>query len=389
MADGTLTGYSSYQNNVLQSVATGLSIDAVTAANFINAGNVTPLLQIGLSGNDLIHGSLGSDTLIGYGGNDVFIGGGGNDTIIGGSGTDTVIAQAGYRQSSFTNPTVAGTLTTPTGTDRLNSIKDSAFVDGRVTFDNGDHGAQVARLYLAALGRTADQGGLASWTYSIDHRASLQTLAAGFLGSPEFAARFPAAAGPDSGAFVEQLYQNVLHRGSDAAGKAAWVGQLDSAALSRANVLADFSESPENQASSALAAASGIWVADPIAAQVARLYDTAFGRLPDTGGLSGWTTSIEAGSTTLSQVAGDFVTSPEFLATYGALNASDFVTALYVNTLHRQPDQAGLAGWVNALAGGVSRGDVVVGFSESPEHMANTAANVLSNAPGQFGIKFA
>jgi serralysin len=40
----------------------------------------------------------------------------------------------------------------------------------------------------------------------------------------------------------------VLHRGADAGGASYWTGHLNAHDLSRAEVLAYFSESPENQA---------------------------------------------------------------------------------------------------------------------------------------------
>jgi serralysin len=72
----------------------------------------------------------------------------------------------------------------------------------------------------------------------------------------------------------------------------------------------------------------------------------------------------------LSQVAANFVASPEFAAKYGSLDDAQFVTLLYENALHREPDVAGLAFHVANLEGGMSRADVLVAFSESPENQA-------------------
>jgi hypothetical protein len=44
--------------------------------------------------------------------------------------------------------------------------------------------------------------------------------------------------------------------------------------------------------------------------------------------------------------------------------------------LHRAPDAAGLSAWVGDLNGGMSRAQVVVGFSESNEHIANLAPHI-------------
>jgi hypothetical protein len=121
----------------------------------------------------------------------------------------------------------------------------------------------------------------------------------------------------------------------------------------------------------------GLWVGNADAAEVARLYDTVLGRLPDTSGLANWTSSLESGSS-LQTVANGFVASAEFQNVYGALNNNDFVTLLYHNVLHRAPDTAGLNNWVTDRIGGESRAQVVVGFSESPEHIGNMAPHIDS-----------
>ena len=72
-------------------------------------------------------------------------------------------------------------------------------------------------------------------------------------------------------------------------------------------------------------------------------------------------------------VASGFVNSPEFQATYGALDDEAFVTLLYNNVLDRDPDATGLANWLQLLSEGASREEVVEGFAQSPEFVAKTA----------------
>ena len=106
------------------------------------------------------------------------------------------------------------------------------------------------------------------------------------------------------------------------------------------------------------------------AAQVTRLYDTVFDRAPDDAGLRFWTTALQNGAG-LDDVAELFVRSPEFRDTYGDVGQGEFVTLLYRNVLDREPDAAGQAFWTSALANGTAdRDDVVLAFSESPEHVA-------------------
>ena len=114
--------------------------------------------------------------------------------------------------------------------------------------------AQVARLYDTALGRRPDAAGLAGWTTQIRDGASLEAVAGAFAGSVEFRATYGALG---DAAFVERLYGNTLHRGSDPAGHAFWTAGLSSGQASRAGVVVGFSESAEHQALTADAILGG------------------------------------------------------------------------------------------------------------------------------------
>ena len=107
--------------------------------------------------------------------------------------------------------------------------------------------AEATRLYQAALNRAPDAPGLAATVDALQHGAAVDTVARGFVGSGEFDRAY-GALGND--AFIGQLYQNVLHRTTDASGKADWTAQLDTGA-SRAHVLAGFAESNENRVATA------------------------------------------------------------------------------------------------------------------------------------------
>ncbi|WP_158600896.1 DUF4214 domain-containing protein [Teichococcus wenyumeiae] len=74
---------------------------------------------------------------------------------------------------------------------------------------------------------------------------------------------------------------------------------------------------------------------------------------------------------------------------FGVPDDPGFVTALYRNSLHREPDAEGLMNWLAALANSASRVDVVLGFSESAEHVQQTASLTMGLHPGQGGIVFA
>lgn len=112
---------------------------------------------------------------------------------------------------------------------------------------------------------------------------------------------------------------------------------------------------------------------DGNAGQAYRIYQAAFDRTPDTGGLSYWIKSMDAG-TTLADVAEGFVRSDEFIYTYG-LNLADeaFVGGLYENILGREGEAAGISFWVDALENGTSRASILYGFSESAENVTGVA----------------
>lgn len=99
---------------------------------------------------------------------------------------------------------------------------------------------------------------------------------------------------------------------------------------------------------------------------VARLYQAFFHREPDLGGLNYWVNKHATG-TQLSKIAAKFAGSSEFTTTYGNVDNTDFVKLVYGNVLQRKPDAAGLAHWKAKLDAGMSRGDLMVAFSESSE----------------------
>mgnify|MGYP001077546109 CR=1 FL=1 len=121
-----------------------------------------------------------------------------------------------------------------------------------------------------------------------------------------------------------------------------------------------------------------------IAGEAYRLYKAAFDRTPDLTGLGFWIENLDSGVSLL-EAANGFINSAEFQADYG-VNPSDrdFVQLLYENVLDRQPDASGYEYWVSAMQNGLSRGQVLVEFSNSPENIQNVAplvANGIRYAP--------
>jgi subtilisin-like proprotein convertase family protein len=103
-------------------------------------------------------------------------------------------------------------------------------------------------------------------------------------------------------------------------------------------------------------------------AQAYRLYLATLDRAPDALGLNFQSARLDAG-TRLADVASGFVSSPEFQSTYGSLASEQLVDLLYRNVLERSAAPNEIAFHVSRLQSGASPSDIVVGFSESPEHI--------------------
>jgi serralysin len=116
------------------------------------------------------------------------------------------------------------------------------------------------------------------------------------------------------------------------------------------------------------------------AGQAYRLYQAALDRTPDERGLAGWIKFMDEGGA-LVNMAQQFIDSQEFRTKYGALDNSKFVNQLYLNVLDRNGEPAGIAGWVNGLANGLTRADVLKGFSESAENQANVLGQIKNGIP--------
>lgn len=106
---------------------------------------------------------------------------------------------------------------------------------------------------------------------------------------------------------------------------------------------------------------------------IVRLYDTVFDRAPDADGLAFWNGAADRGYG-LDAMADLFITAPEFAITYGQPDHLSFVRSMYENVLDRPGEAEGVSFWVRALEQGLAdRSDIVVGFSESAEHIAQMA----------------
>ncbi len=364
-------------NRIESSASATLGQNAVTlkllgVADLNGTGNSLNNILIGSKGDNALNGGAGDDFIYGNGGMDILRGDADDDAIDGGSDSDL----AGFDGLARTygigwdGTSWSGSVATAgsDGTDTLTSIEMLSFMDGYYLSGNA---AVTARMYDSAFNRDADEGGLMNWTASLDGGLSVVNMANGFMGSAEFTQTY---GGLNNTQFVTLLYNNVLDRGPDQGGLAHWVGQLDTSAATRADILYGFSESPEHigmMASSLVG--SSIWLGDTEAEAIARLYYATLDRGPDAGGLYNWISAFDNG-TAFNTIASGFINSQEFQNVYGALNNGQFVTLLYNNVLDRAPDSGGYNHWTGGLGNGTyTREDVVIGFSNSQEFQISTA----------------
>lgn len=100
----------------------------------------------------------------------------------------------------------------------------------------------IHRLYVALLGRVADDAGIAYWSALHQRGETMTSIARQIAISPEFAANFGT---PDDRSFVALLYRHVFEREPDAGGLTYWLDVLADGRASRAHMIVLFVDSEE------------------------------------------------------------------------------------------------------------------------------------------------
>lgn len=110
---------------------------------------------------------------------------------------------------------------------------------------------------------------------------------------------------------------------------------------------------------------------DGMAGKAYRLYQAAFDRKPDAGGLGYWLAVLDGGAS-MQGVAAGFLQSAEAQSLYGSNPANGaWITSLYQNVLHRAPDPGGYGYWTMLLdQKHITQVDALLGFADSPENHA-------------------
>jgi Ca2+-binding RTX toxin-like protein len=305
----------------------------------------------GGTGNDTIYGLGGSDFLLGEDGYDIIFGGDGNDTIVGGNLYDQLDGGDGFDTVDYSGDPGGVTIDLYhggfDGWGEYDAIKNFENITGSAFADvlAGDWQNNILRGNAGndrLIGREGDDvlvGG-----------AGNDTLEGG--------ANFDVAV--HSGWRSAYALQRS---GGDWTITDQRAGSPDGTDLLKEVELLQFTDG-----------AIDIGLTSANADEAYRIYQAAFDRMPDAGGLRYWTGVLDAGAS-LRDVAGGFMGSAEFQAMYGANPTnSAFVNLLYNNVLDRNADAGGEAFWAGHLnSGALGRADVLAYFSESEENIARTA----------------
>jgi len=226
----------------------------------------------------------------------------------------------------------------------------------------------VNRLYTIILGRDAEAEGLADWTNRlVSGTASSAEIVYGIANSQEFANR-----GFSNEEIVETMYQAMLGRASDEGGKADWLNCLNSG-MTVTGIINGFSGSQEfakicsdyGIQAGAITTCEARDRNNGLTLFVSRMYTKALNRPYDVAGLNDWTNRYLIGEAKVSDIAFGFIFSPEFVGKN--LSNSDYVDTLYRTFFNREPDEGGKSDWMNKLANGMAREDVLNGFVGSQE----------------------
>lgn len=390
--------------------------DVLAMRNKVIIGTAAADVLVGAYGDDVIMGLGGNDDLSGMAGNDTIISGAGSDVMRGGDGNDLIrVASAGVVTvgSGVSNPMESpmalpmewslddfSDVEAPTVRPHLSlqisgseqpyeafSFQakagqtwvfdvDGASFDSYLKLVSSDSTQLVTNddsaITLGAAGSTSSRDSFLTYDFTADgtYTIGLRAYSTSALGTGETATLNISVQTDDLTAFSTGFGPGFLQGD---AGNDTLLGGIGNDTVNGGSG----SDLLTGGAGNDFLYGDGLGVASiPVLAnQVYRLYHATLDRDPDSTGHLNWSTRLLEGQRSLSDVAEAFVGSPEFHNTYGALNNAEFVVLLYQNVLGRSADVMEVANWSARLDSGMSRANVVLGFSNSPEFTLNTNAD--------------
>ncbi|WP_342116704.1 DUF4214 domain-containing protein [Pseudoduganella sp. OTU4001] len=260
----------------------------------------------------ILGGTAGGETLTGTANDDSIYGNGGNDRIYGGDGNDSLYSGEIY------NP-ATGQYLVDTGGDLFFGEGGNDRITGSAGNDTLDGGAGDDILDGGAGWDTAVYAGArAALTVGVNMGTGVRTVSS-------------ASSGTDTLSNIERIRFADVAVAFDVEGHAG---------------------------------------------DVYRLYQAAFDRHPDHGGLGFWIKMADNGIS-METIAANFETSAEFRSLYGAnISNAEYLTNLYDNVLHRAYDQGGFDFWMNAMNNGYNRAQILNYFASSAENRAQVIGSI-------------
>ncbi|MBR7800761.1 DUF4214 domain-containing protein [Undibacterium fentianense] len=322
--------------------------------NSMEGGEGNDLIQINFfpifgslqnkAGNSIGSGGEGDDNLIFAGGDDLISGDNGSDALFGNSGRDTLDGGTG---EDF----LFGGL----GNDQLNAGADDDFIAGSAN--------PLMRIVLG-------EDPLQFFAFDYDQDGNLisdsvgaQTLGGGddvIDGGAGFDTLFYSG---ERSQYAIQMVGRVLHI-TDQSGKSG-------------------TDQITNVEMFVFGEQAFVFDLNSAAADTYRLYQAAFGRTPDTDGLSYWYKEMQEHHATLHDVAQNFVSSLEFQRVYGSAPVIERVLqGFYQHILGRTPDLEGYTYWHDEyVMGRIDLAGILANFSDSPENRELTAFAIQQGVP--------
>lgn len=310
-----------------------------------NAGND---LLTGGDGNDTLNGGAGEDAINGGAGNDRLNGGAGNDDLNGLTGDDLVVGGDGLDRAFVLGDRTANsvsrdgnnnasnnfsfTAVSDHGTDTLRGVERIHYNDGRIALDihggrDADEGraGYVYRLYEAVLDRAPDINGLTNWVdaYGVNDNWTFDFMAGRFTGSAEFTSKY---------------------------------------------------------------AAFRAGAADTNEQYVRYLYDAAFDRTPDAGGLNSFVSQLDGG-TSRAEVAGIIAGSQELRNNV----FNDVKDGIFLDSFPAGVSAFRLASFAQTASlddSGLAQGPVLPGYSESGPELENWFDLSPAQLVAQYGAEY-
>ena len=168
----------------------------------------------------------------------------------------------------------------------------------------------------------------------------------------------------NTGAYLDQLYQEKFGRAPDAAGKAYWQKEIDSGRMDAASVANAFDASDEaKQIKADKEEETRKFIEDT--------YKVELDREPDKAGAAYWAEQINSGNQTQEQVTQNIQASNEYKEINdeggSGQNHQEWLEGVYQDVLKRDIGDEGKEYWMGDLAAGATREEVEANIKRSDE----------------------